>query len=120
MTILRDLTMRFPNTYGEYATRSPGKGNEFGQSRCNTDRELSGNWRCDLWVGSRFVTVASGCQLVNPDPTVRMDGSSPGFPVFRGHRGTTDIAIDGGLFVRQRFSSEPDRYRGRRRVPTPP
>src|ERR1700755_1828774 len=30
------------------------------------------------------------------------------------------IAIDGGLFVRQRLSSEPDRYRGRRRVPTPP
>jgi murein DD-endopeptidase MepM/ murein hydrolase activator NlpD len=27
---------------------------------------------------------------------------------------------DGGLFVRQRLSSEPDRYRGRRRVPTPP
>jgi murein DD-endopeptidase MepM/ murein hydrolase activator NlpD len=26
----------------------------------------------------------------------------------------------GGLFVRQRLSSEPDRYRGRRRVPTPP
>jgi murein DD-endopeptidase MepM/ murein hydrolase activator NlpD len=25
-----------------------------------------------------------------------------------------------GLFVRQRLSSEPDRYRGRRRVPTPP
>jgi murein DD-endopeptidase MepM/ murein hydrolase activator NlpD len=30
------------------------------------------------------------------------------------------IATDGGLFVRQRLSSEPDRYRGRRRVPTPP
>src|ERR1044071_1236962 len=29
-------------------------------------------------------------------------------------------ATDGGLFVRQRLSSEPDRYRGRRRVPTPP
>jgi len=28
--------------------------------------------------------------------------------------------VDGGLFVRQRLSSEPDRYRGRRRVPTPP
>lgn len=27
---------------------------------------------------------------------------------------------NGGLFVRQRLSSEPDRYRGRRRVPTPP
>src|ERR1700755_1687618 len=30
------------------------------------------------------------------------------------------VATDGGLFVRQRLSSEPDRYRGRRRVPTPP
>jgi murein DD-endopeptidase MepM/ murein hydrolase activator NlpD len=29
-------------------------------------------------------------------------------------------ATDGGSFVRQRLSSEPDRYRGRRRVPTPP
>src|SRR5919202_2684012 len=30
------------------------------------------------------------------------------------------LPTDGGLFVRQRLSSEPDRYRGRRRVPTPP
>src|SRR5689334_13529304 len=37
---------------------------------------------------------------------------SPRWPPF--------FAIDGGLFVRQRLSSEPDRYRGRRRVPTPP
>lgn len=28
--------------------------------------------------------------------------------------------VDGGSYVRQRLSSEPDRYRGRRRVPTPP
>lgn len=30
------------------------------------------------------------------------------------------MPLTGGLFVRQRLSSEPDRYRGRRRVPTPP
>jgi murein DD-endopeptidase MepM/ murein hydrolase activator NlpD len=30
------------------------------------------------------------------------------------------IGSNEGLFVRQRLSSEPDRYRGRRRVPTPP
>lgn len=36
------------------------------------------------------------------------------------HRWLPFFVTDGGLFVRQRLSSEPDRYRGRRRVPTPP
>src|SRR3712207_9475774 len=35
-------------------------------------------------------------------------------------RGPASFSSDGGLFVRQRLSSEPERYRGRRRVPTPP
>jgi len=33
---------------------------------------------------------------------------------------TDALPLMEGLFVRQRLSSEPDRYRGRRRVPTPP
>src|SRR4051812_24319379 len=43
-----------------------------------------------------------------------------GRPPFTRNGRVRSIAIDGGLFVRQRLSSEPDRYRGRRRVPTPP
>jgi murein DD-endopeptidase MepM/ murein hydrolase activator NlpD len=64
----------------------------------------------------RFVTVAHGCQLVNPGPTARQTTVQHLFPA----RWLPLFATDGGLFVRQRLSSEPDRYRGRRRVPTPP
>jgi biotin carboxyl carrier protein len=69
-----------------------------------------------LWRSNHFVTVAHGCQPVNPDPTARMADVNPQFGVAGRHRNV----VDGGLFVRQRLSSEPDRYRGRRRVPTPP
>jgi murein DD-endopeptidase MepM/ murein hydrolase activator NlpD len=64
----------------------------------------------------RFVTVAHGCQPVNPGPTARQTTVQQLFPL----GGCRSFATDGGLFVRQRLSSEPDRYRGRRRVPTPP
>lgn len=77
---------------------------------------MSGNWRFDLWLGRRFVTVAHGCQPVNPDQAARQATVNPNF----GPATAAAMFTDGGLFVRQRLSSEPDRYRGRRRVPTPP
>src|ERR1043165_950021 len=54
--------------------------------------------------------------MVNPGPTAWQTTVQHLFPA----RWLPLFATDGGLFVRQRLSSEPDRYRGRRRVPTPP
>jgi murein DD-endopeptidase MepM/ murein hydrolase activator NlpD len=64
----------------------------------------------------RLATVAPGCQLVYSGPVARQTTVHQLFPTVE----PPLFAIDGGLFVRQRLSSEPDRYRGRRRVPSPP
>jgi murein DD-endopeptidase MepM/ murein hydrolase activator NlpD len=63
----------------------------------------------------RFVTVSTAVNRLTP--AERLSTHRLRAVVLGGDR---LLPTDGGLFVRQRLSSEPDRYRGRRRVPTPP